>query len=84
MACAKEQGVDFCYECKDFPCQKLQPLAEGAERYPHNLKFLRPFTRPSRTEASRRRLPRSATSASAYFRQEPTESGTGPQLAQTK
>ncbi len=38
MACAKEQGVDFCYECKDFPCQKLQPLAEGAERYPHNLK----------------------------------------------
>ena len=26
------------YECKDFPCRKLQPLAEGAERYPHNLK----------------------------------------------
>jgi len=38
LECAKQQGVDFCYECKDFPCRKLQPLAEGAERYPHNLK----------------------------------------------
>jgi hypothetical protein len=29
---------DFCFECSDFPCNKLQPLAEGAPRYPHNLK----------------------------------------------
>ena len=38
LECAKQQGVEFCFECKDFPCRKLQPLAEGAERYPHNLK----------------------------------------------
>lgn len=36
--CARRQGLEFCYECNTFPCQKLQPLAEGAERYPHNLK----------------------------------------------
>jgi hypothetical protein len=38
LECAKQEGVDFCYECKKFPCHRLQPLAEGAERYPHNLK----------------------------------------------
>jgi len=37
-ACAEPRGVDFCYECGEFPCRRLQPLAEGAERYPHNLK----------------------------------------------
>ena len=38
LECAKQEGVEFCFECKKFPCQRLQPLAEGAERYPHNLK----------------------------------------------
>jgi hypothetical protein len=38
LACAQERKVEFCYECKDFPCQKLQPMADGAERFPHNLK----------------------------------------------
>jgi hypothetical protein len=38
LECAKEKNVEFCYECQDFPCRKLQPLAEGADRYPHNLK----------------------------------------------
>jgi hypothetical protein len=38
-ACAQEHAVEFCFECRDFPCPKLQPLAEGAERYPHNLKI---------------------------------------------
>ncbi len=38
LKCAKEKGVEFCYECADFPCIKLQPLAEGAEKFPHNLK----------------------------------------------
>ena len=38
LECAKSKHVDFCFECSDFPCSKLQPLAEGAARYPHNLK----------------------------------------------
>jgi hypothetical protein len=37
--CVKAQGVEFCFECQDFPCSKLQPAAEGAGRYPHNLKL---------------------------------------------
>jgi hypothetical protein len=38
LECAKEHKVDFCFECQDFPCRRLQPLAEGADRFPHNLK----------------------------------------------
>ncbi|HNQ19406.1 MAG: DUF3795 domain-containing protein [Smithellaceae bacterium] len=39
LECAKLRKLDFCFECSDFPCSKLQPLAEGADRYPHNLKI---------------------------------------------
>jgi len=38
LDCVKERGVEFCYECPDFPCSRLLPCAEAAERYPHNLK----------------------------------------------
>ena len=38
LACANERKVEFCFECKDFPCLRLQPLVQGAERVPHNLK----------------------------------------------
>ncbi len=38
LECARERKHEFCYECRDFPCSKLQPLAQGAERFPHNLK----------------------------------------------
>ncbi len=37
--CAKEKDVRYCFECYDFPCSKLQPLAQGASKYPHNLKI---------------------------------------------
>ena len=37
--CVKAKGVEFCFECQDFPCSKLQPVADGADRYPHNLKL---------------------------------------------
>lgn len=39
LECVENKKLDFCYECTDFPCSKLQPLAEGADRYPHNLKI---------------------------------------------
>ena len=30
--------VAFCCECPEFPCTKLQPLADQAARVPHNIK----------------------------------------------
>jgi hypothetical protein len=38
LDCVKEKGVDFCFECGEFPCQMLAPSRESAERYPHNMK----------------------------------------------
>jgi hypothetical protein len=37
--CVKEKNVEFCFECGEFPCAKLQPLADRAERVPHALKI---------------------------------------------
>jgi hypothetical protein len=39
LTCAKEKGVEFCCDCHDFPCPLLAPLADGAERFPHNFKL---------------------------------------------
>ena len=39
LDCVKEKGVDFCYDCDDFPCSKLAPTADQANRYPHNMKL---------------------------------------------
>lgn len=36
--CAQEKGVEFCYECSEFPCAKLLPCSDRAESLPHNLK----------------------------------------------
>lgn len=37
--CASERGIDFCFACAEFPCLKLQPAKDGADRYPHNMKL---------------------------------------------
>jgi hypothetical protein len=37
-ACTVGKGVRFCYECDQFPCELLQPLADRADKFPHNLK----------------------------------------------
>jgi hypothetical protein len=39
LNCAREKKVDFCCDCSDFPCSLLAPLADGADRYPHNMKL---------------------------------------------
>lgn len=36
--CTQEKGIDFCFECNDFPCDRLQPYANQAQ-YPHNTKM---------------------------------------------
>ncbi len=38
-ACATGRGLDFCFECKDFPCPKLNPASDRADVLPHNLKI---------------------------------------------
>jgi len=39
LTCVKEKGVELCCGCDEFPCPLLAPLAEGAERFPHNFKL---------------------------------------------
>jgi Protein of unknown function (DUF3795) len=36
--CASGKKVNFCYECDDFPCEKLHPAANRADVLPHNMK----------------------------------------------
>ena len=36
--CAVENGVVFCCDCKDFPCDYLHPYADQAANLPHNTK----------------------------------------------
>lgn len=36
--CAEEKGIDFCFDCKEFPCDYLHPYADQAANLPHNTK----------------------------------------------
>lgn len=36
--CVKENELEFCSACTDFPCNRLQPAADQANILPHNLK----------------------------------------------
>jgi hypothetical protein len=39
-ACAiNDNKVEFCYQCDEFPCQKLAPCLDGAQKSPHNTKI---------------------------------------------
>ena len=35
--CVQKKGVNYCFECSDFPCKLLMPTQKGA-KYPHNMK----------------------------------------------
>jgi len=37
--CVEEKKVEFCYECDEFPCFRLQPVSDRAEKVPHALKI---------------------------------------------
>lgn len=37
--CVQKKGVEFCYECDEFPCFRLQPIADRSDRVPHALKI---------------------------------------------
>ncbi|HEX2954978.1 MAG TPA: DUF3795 domain-containing protein [Bacillota bacterium] len=36
--CVESRGVEFCFECKEFPCTKLCPASDRANILPHNTK----------------------------------------------
>jgi hypothetical protein len=36
--CARDKNLEYCFECQDFPCIKLNPSADRAEILPHNTK----------------------------------------------
>jgi hypothetical protein len=36
--CVADKGLRYCFECSEFPCNKLQPVADGAGTFPHNTK----------------------------------------------
>lgn len=36
--CSESKNIEFCFECEDFPCDYLHPLADKADKFPHNLK----------------------------------------------
>ncbi len=37
--CAKKHDVDFCFQCGDYPCGRLNPSLDMADTLPHNLKI---------------------------------------------
>ncbi|MGA1870165.1 MAG: DUF3795 domain-containing protein [bacterium] len=39
LKCIEDKGLEFCFECEEFPCVKLQPVKQGADIYPHNFKL---------------------------------------------
>lgn len=38
-ACADRHGVNFCFDCPEFLCAKLNPAADKAGDLPHNIKL---------------------------------------------
>lgn len=76
-ACVTGRGYEFCFECPDFPCDKLNPAAHRAEVLPHNLKvFNLCFIKEHGLEAWLKRAPEIKL---RYYRGK-MEVGKGPQL----
>ena len=36
--CSENRGINFCYDCSEFPCDHLHPYADKASQFPHNTK----------------------------------------------
>ena len=37
--CASAKNIDFCFDCTDFPCSRLNPSLDRADILPHNMKM---------------------------------------------
>ena len=75
--CTQEKKVEFCYECSDFPCEKLQPASKRADALPHNMKVYNLCT--IRRDGVERFTEKSAEIKQRYFAGI-MEIGKGPQL----
>jgi hypothetical protein len=48
--CAQEKGIEFCFDCPEFPCSKLMPCSDRSESLPHNIKLYSLVLRKQRGE----------------------------------
>ena len=39
LTCITGKGLEFCYQCSDFPCSKFIPCVDRAAETPHNMKM---------------------------------------------
>jgi hypothetical protein len=39
LECVKKHDVKYCFQCEEFPCAYLMPLADGANKFPQNMKL---------------------------------------------
>ncbi len=79
FTCVALKDVDYCFECFDFPCSKLNPSADRASVLPHNLKVFNLCT-IQRTGVLEF-IEHSAQIRKKYYR-EKMEIGNGPSLEQ--
>ncbi len=45
LCCVDRKGLEFCYECEDFPCDKLNEWSKKDRRYGHALSRLEKMKR---------------------------------------
>lgn len=75
--CFQVKGIEFCYECSNYPCSKLNPAADRAEILPHNSKaFNLSFIQHQGLEKF---IEKSGEIKERYYRGK-MEIGNGPQL----
>jgi len=76
--CVMQRGVEFCYECAEFPCSKLCPSSQRADVLPHNLKVFNLCT--IKRAGVEEFVKASAHLEQVYFKGQ-MEIGKGPHLA---
>jgi hypothetical protein len=47
--CADQKGLEYCYQCGEFPCQKLTEWSKSSERYKQALNRLRHLSEKQRS-----------------------------------
>jgi hypothetical protein len=75
--CVIEKKIEFCFECDDFPCVKLQPCADRANILPHNMKIVNLCT--IKRDGVEQFIGRSSEIKQRYYTGK-MEIGNGPQI----
>jgi hypothetical protein len=78
-ACVSDKQVEFCFQCNEFPCSKLQPSADRANVLPHNLKVFNLCT--IQRDGVKSFVMTSAGIKKKYYKGK-MEIGNGPQIAE--